>query len=97
MPTVHTPVNKPRWYDGNGKDPYAKLEKLKDQQGWRNMSHKSSKIANLQDSSVTKQLSEIESLKQDNLELRKENKAYLDLVKDMDKRLRAVEDKKETK
>ena len=92
MQHSRTPVSKPRNYDGNGKlapvekELGIKLVPNKDGKGWTRIDpRKVNKLATLQDSSVTNQKNEIETLKKDN-----EN--WKALVKDLEKRLRKIED-----
>ena len=89
-----TPVSRPRNFDGNGKlSPAEKavgvtVVKNYKGRGWtRNDPRHKNRLATIEDSSVTKQNSEVDKLK-------KENQDLMLVIKDMDKRLKKMEDGK---
>lgn len=94
----------PNTYDGNGiihqseKERGIKLIPDKSGKGFRKVGNvkDARKLATLQDDSATKQIAEIEQLKKDNASKDKQLGDAMALIKDMDKRVRYMEDKKET-
>ena len=98
-PVSHTPVHKGANYDGNGKLSESEknsgvtiLRKHPDGKG-SIISKPGVRLATSQDASITKQMNQIEDLKKENVELKKVNADSLALIKDMDKRLHALEGK----
>ena len=89
-PVSHTPVHKGQNYDGNGRLSEAEkavgvalIGKHPDGKGWK-INRSGSKLATLQDASVTKQLARVEKLE-------KENEDYKSVIKDMGERLKKLE------
>ena len=93
-PTSKTPVWRGKNYDGNGKLSPTELAQGMKVENNRIVGGKFKRLATIEDSSATKQLAETDELKKDNVSLKKQLQDSLLVIKDLDKRLKKMEDGK---
>lgn len=93
-PTAKTPVWRTKDYDGNGKLSATEIAQGKKIVNGKVVGAKNKLTATIQDSSASKQMEEVANLKSENTDLKKNISKYLDLVKDLESRVRKMEDGK---